>query len=768
MGGLTLATNSIRIRYRPLRLGWCVREGNWDDLRNVLRYAHTLWGGVFNPILSIGDADRVAQLVRTYQVDALFPAAEEVPLVAFTEQFSHLRWPGIHRKLFIAGTGGRGHATCLDIYHPVRRIYEEHIDGKQEPKVTATLYEWASEDPLREVFLAQFGAYPTEEEIPMDYAGMVERNLKAAKIVLPINGPVPTESYNRLTPSALAGLDLWRDRSPNWDHPGLYVGEASDFTDIVNFWNLRAASVKVIFFDPKYEDRLGEMARAYVNLLKERPREDRRFEADFGVWSKEGKKVDLKAFQAENVMLVEIRDGIWNGRNLKPPLMYIEDERVLGSRSENEGIPSLTFELREKPFYDEYDLHTQHYVASIDPLAHGEDEQVTFSLPFLPELNDFYRREVCLADGVRSERNGLGVITNVTTDQLTIRAVPRRLLVANLFEAFGMKIQLSEAGRIASRVIQQMGGVQGCRVFKIAGVRALIEKYKPFQSFTRGDATQIIGEVDPVTHVPNFSRYESLFIEPREGHKLKPQHVFDYLVKSNVFRVGLAFTCPSCELESWTHLDNLGTEITCEYCGKRFNVTPQLKDGAWAYRRSGLFGREDHQQGAIPVALTLQQMDTILAWEMVFVTSMTIESAGAKITPCETDLVIVSEKGFYDDLVGIAIGECKGRGEITEEDVRKLAQVADAFPKDRIQAYILFSKTVSFTVEEIARCRAAQPAGRRRVILLSDRELEPYFVYERAAEEFEIDPTAISLEDLANTTHALYFDPKPKNPPRQE
>jgi hypothetical protein len=35
---------------------------------------------------------------------------------------------------------------------------------------------------------------------------------------------------------------------------------------------------------------------------------------------------------------------------------------------------------------------------------------------------------------------------------------------------------------------------------------------------------------------------------------------------------------------------------------------------------------------------------------------------------------------------------------------------------------------------------------------------------ERAAEEFEMDATAIALEDLANTTHWLYFDPKLKNP----
>jgi hypothetical protein len=265
--------------------------------------------------------------------------------------------------------------------------------------------------------------------------------------------------------------------------------------------------------------------------------------------------------------------------------------------------------------------------------------------------------------------------------------------------------------------------------------------------------------------VPNFERYESLFIEPRESRKLTPSQVFQYLVKHDVFRVGLKFNCPNCELEFWTHLDDLGTEVTCEYCGKGFNTTTQLRDRDWAYRRSGLFGREDHQQGAIPVALTLQQINTVVTPENLFVTSMNLESGTVKIKACETDLVIISEKGFRDDRVDIAIGECKPRGGvITEEDVKNLSQVADAFPHDRVRTYLIFSKTAPFTPDEIARCRAAQPRGRRRVIILSDRELEPYWVYERAAREFQIDSTAVCLEDLARTTHELYFEPKPKNP----
>jgi hypothetical protein len=96
--------------------------------------------------------------------------------------------------------------------------------------------------------------------------------------------------------------------------------------------------------------------------------------------------------------------------------------------------------------------------------------------------------------------------------------------------------------------------------------------------------------------------------------------------------------------------------------------------------------------------------------------------------------------------------------------VRNLSQVADAFPNDRVAPFVIFSKTSPFTADEIVRCRAAQPTGRKRLILLSDRELEPNFVYEWAKNEFVIDSTAVSLQHLADTTHALYFSPKPKNP----
>jgi ribosomal protein S27E len=309
-----------------------------------------------------------------------------------------------------------------------------------------------------------------------------------------------------------------------------------------------------------------------------------------------------------------------------------------------------------------------------------------------------------------------------------------------------------------------MGGLQGCRVFKIRGVRNLIDKYGPLKSFTKGGAVQIIGKNDPATGRPNFEEHAGLFIEQRQGPKLKPEHAFMYLVKQGVFRVGLNLKCMNCELDFWVALDDVATEVSCELCGRVFNITGQLRDRDWAYRRSGLFGREDHQEGSIPVALTLQQIDTTLSDDMIYSTAMNTSPVTADIGACETDFVVIGGCD-YEGRVSLGIGECKSSDEITAQDVTNLTRVADAFPSKRISTYIVFSKTAPFTPEEIERCRAAQDPHRLRVILLSDRELEPYFVYERTEKEFEIRSSAISFEDLARATQHIYFEPRRK---RQE
>ena len=759
-----MGTLSIYIRYRPVRIGWCVREDNLDDVRRVMRLTHTLWGGRYNPVIPVNNRELANQLVDVFRVDVLYPAADDPQIHDFINAFPYLPWPGFRKELFEEGMRGMV-ATFLDIYHPVRHLFEEHIKDKGEPRIAATLFEWDDADPLSDALLACFGKYPTQEEIGKDYADFVEKNLRGRRIRLLAADKVPADAFKALNPSAISSFGLESHGDPNWGYPGLYVGGAGDIADVVNFWNLRAAGIELVFYDPAYDTRLSDLKTAFLDALAKRPEDPLGWRDRVAIWSKTRGTTDPRQF-GQKAFGSTVEDGTWNGLNVKPPPIYINEQSVLASITESGRIPLLSFQLPEKPFYDELELHNQRVLVSIRPLIDVPwNEESTFKPPYIPELNEYYGREAhFIWNEARAEVEGLGIVTKISNHDMTIRGLLKRQLVTKIFEVFGIKAELSKPGRVAARLIQQMGGIQGGRVFKIAGVRKLIEEYGPLEWFTRSNAVQVIGQNDPVTGRPNFQDYEALYIEQREGGRLKAENAFEYLVKRGVFRVGLYLRCTSCELEFWMQLDDLGTEVGCEYCGTKFNITPQLRDRDWAFRRSGLFGKEDRQEGSVPVALTLQQLDTMLDGDAFFVTAMNLTPVTATISPCETDFVMVAQKG-YGKVVQLALGECKAGGpknEITEDDVTKLSRVADAFPQRRFETYIIFSKTSPFTAEEIARCRLAQTPDRFRVILLSDRELEPYFIYEKTEKEFDIRSTAISLEDLARNTHDIFFRPRRK------
>lgn len=233
-----------------------------------------------------------------------------------------------------------------------------------------------------------------------------------------------------------------------------------------------------------------------------------------------------------------------------------------------------------------------------------------------------------------------------------------------------------------------------------------------------------------------FELFEDLFISTRPRHrKLQPQDAFDKLLMQRVFRVGLDLHCPHCELAFWQPLDEVKTDLVCAYCGITFDVTRQLRDRNWAYRRSGLFGRDDHQHGGIPVAMTLQQLGTQLhSHGMLYTTCLELASGGAAIDACETDFVVVTTGSSHHrpHLPQVIIGECKpAGGKVTKEDAEHLRRVADAFPRNRLNPFILFAKTGHFLADEIEACAIAQDKWGPRVLLLSKDELEPYDILDR-------------------------------------
>ncbi len=763
-------TLSVTVRYRPIRIGWCVCAGDFAALREALKLTFTMWGGRYNPVIPIDDFASASSLVRLFRVDVLWPVSDDEAVKEFIKRFPHLPNPFFQEELFVPHGNGVRSPQLLDIYHPIRRLHEEHFKNNPSPDATVTIFEWQAEDPLTDVLLATFGAIPSVDVTGTDYLGLLKQQLSAKTVALMPKEPLPQLAGNTWPVSAFCRAFMQQHYSVrnHWGHPGIYVGNASDFDDLVTFWNLRATATSLMFYDPNQATRFETNLTDWLATLRARP--TGRFESDnsIAIWFRESTPEPDVCMFGQGLRLCTARDGTWNGLNVKAPYMYFSEGSALAAIGEDSaGLPKMSFQLPPKPFNEDTRLYDQHLVVSIDPgIGLFGNERATLQTPYVPELNEYYGRQYYFDwDKARVEPEGMGIISDASCTDLSLNALDVVELVKRIFSVAGIDAELSQPGRIASRLIQQMGGLQGCGVFKIGGVRMLLEIFGPDTSFSHQCALRAIGKGDSVNGILSISEYKNLFIESRPYRtELKPHDVFSYLLKKGVYRTGLEFDCPSCRLEFWLTLDDVRTEVACEYCGHRFNVAPYLRDkNVWRYRRSGLFGRADNQEGAIPVILTIQQLHTTFrSREMLYAPAMSLKSKSPAISKCETDFVTLAQRPL-DGKIDIAIGECKTRKQISDDNVNNLQAIADAFPSERFNVYIIFSKLGSFSAEELARVRRLNNEYRRRVILFTARELEPYHLYERTAKEFNIDRHAVSFEDMANITDQVFLQPSAGN-----
>ena len=205
---------------------------------------------------------------------------------------------------------------------------------------------------------------------------------------------------------------------------------------------------------------------------------------------------------------------------------------------------------------------------------------------------------------VRSESDRIGLVIDACDTTTFIYALPVADLIERIFELAGFSVSLSAGGLIARQLIVQLGGVDGARAFKIPGVRRLLKTHGPTAAFTKKSAVELIGSRDPENPTASFKDYERLY----GGHhpydtNLDPAVVFTYLLEKGLFRMGAELACPYCRLSSWTALDVLKQRLVCEMCGREFDATRQLVNGAWHYRRSGVLVRKGMRKAQFPWCL---------------------------------------------------------------------------------------------------------------------------------------------------------------------
>lgn len=148
----------------------------------------------------------------------------------------------------------------------------------------------------------------------------------------------------------------------------------------------------------------------------------------------------------------------------------------------------------------------------------------------------------------------------------------------------------------------------------------------------------------------------------------------------------------------------------------------------------------------------LQFLRVLDSGTFMYSTALKLEFSNQK---CETDLAVLSHRERHG--IELGIGECKDEGgAITQQDVSNLRGAFAQFRGSGILCYLVFAKTAdSFTPHELELFRALR-RDHIPVVLLTNRELEPYNPYWDDGTDVA-SRYALSLADMARNSVARYL-----------
>jgi len=149
-----------------------------EAFRNAVRSSYALWGGRFNPILVADREEETKRLVDLFRVDVIWPFGDGEAVKTLPEKYPYLISPFFRNALFIGGANDRKHAQVLDVQNAVSHLIDRP-DWQRLKDHGVRLFTWQPNDPLADVFLVQFGGYPSVEETGVDYCDVLKRAAQA-------------------------------------------------------------------------------------------------------------------------------------------------------------------------------------------------------------------------------------------------------------------------------------------------------------------------------------------------------------------------------------------------------------------------------------------------------------------------------------------------------------------------------------------------------------------------------------------------------------
>jgi len=774
-----MGLTTLSLKYRPIKIGFLVRDGNIDDLVAAAGLNTMLWGGIYSPIIPVSESTQVFvnQLIDLFSVDILYAVSHTREIDEIIENNTFLSDPShFSNGLFYEeGSTNKNIFGFLDSINIVQYYWEKEFKYKTKKyKSNCVLARWDSLDTCSNLFSIAFGYFPNSYNLKDDFKEAFVKGLKSKEVRIKKEKQINGSLAQLITPIKATSLEQQRDMYSMWQSDGIYVGSEDCFLDLLNFWNIRASGVSLVFLPLNKVDRFKSYIKEYIKQLDKIPYNnpglDDRIMIYYSGENAEIRDVISNFEGNKKFVYLKCDEFTWNGFNIKPSSHYFRKQQVMANIDEKYNKFRVSFTLPEKSFISinrNRNVSSQQLVVSVDAFSEMDYPGHTLKPPFIRNLNTFYSREINFDPWqIRSEKNGIGVIISLYNNALSLYPISHQKMIINIFNLAGIKSNISQAGLLANQIINRMReytSLEACRVFKITGVRKLLSSMKSDESIEWNDAIKVIGE-------NRFNKFKELYIEPKkEAEYTTPITVLNFLLKRkilvptliNLTDRKLKYKCENCGLKEDILIREFEKYWSCPYCDHEQYMPPYImeyfknsKSTFWQLKKGGLFAKDNNQEGAIPVIISLLTFKRILhRFDIIYSTSLNLLYS----RKCEIDFCILEYSS--DTKIQLGIAECKSEGQkIDHKDIDNLKAIQDEIEKLQIDCYLIFSKTADKYDDDEIELFKVLNEEKRKPIILSNKELEPYHPYWDIEERDQLPEKSVSnMMEMQRNSVFLYL-----------
>lgn len=726
-----MASGSITVRVRPLRVAFLVDPSDREGVFRAIELSTYLWGGAFNPLIPA--YRRTPRRWDSHRVRRLPPPSEIVDgyLNGFDPDLVVAVGVCAGRQFLV---GNRDQVKADELVGDLERsgspkfgiglieVLRDFVEKELKFKRNDALEVLFPELPTRfRIFHASvFGALSTRVR------GIIDKHFGNLPGVT--RPKVDLSNFaEMLAPQKIfpRRLGSWMLEQPLHDAQ-LFVCDASSTSDVIDYWNLRAAGYYVIPIPIQAAnvDGVKTLARDFIN-------------GNYRPYRDNPNIYHRTTIQRSRSLSEEVVNEFCQSLQVPPSENKGEPKYMVrwwypriwdpwARENTSEGISfphSHEEEIRIPEAGSQLDLRSEDpKFALLRDFSGNPKFANEFSFQFygtkepMAEVFPEGGRELSSAIGRtgyhnwRFSRFGPVFLADHEQDLIFLELPRAEAVMTEWFRERGWKISLSAPGRIAAQLLKQLGGAWGITWLAHKGI------------------IELLGELEDESGTPRQAVIESLkrVIATDKLH-FEPERFLERLLEAKAIRLGTRVQCPVCTRHNWYELSSLEYDLRCRFCLSDYPAPAKSPgDMVWTYRAHGPFARSV-AQGAFTVLLTLKFLTSFHRPGVTPLFSYTAEKDSRIL---EADLTCLYRPTTWrESRTYLVHAECKSFNRFKPRDFERMRSLADEFPGC---ALIFATLNYELNSSDVRRTRSMSIAERRKrlrgkpnspVIVLTGTEL---------------------------------------------